>query len=64
MMRTVRAKVLDKTHLELSRPIPHKQGADIQILINDDEDLPVWKTASRKRFMKAYDKSDAIYDKL
>ena len=64
MMRTVRAKVLDKTHLELSRPIPYKQGVDIQIFINDEEDLSVWKTVSKKRFMKVYDKSDAIYDKL
>jgi len=65
MIKTIKATVLDATHLELSQPIPAQQGAYIQICIVDDkEEDRLWQEASKKHFLKAYEEDDAIYDKL
>lgn len=41
-MKTLEAKILDPTHLELDEPIPAAAGSRIEISIrlDDDEDLP------------------------
>lgn len=38
-MKTICAKVLDSTHLELSQPIPARTGELIQIAIPDEEEV-------------------------
>lgn len=64
-MKTVDAKVLDPTHLELSSPISVAPGESIRIAIPEEgEDASLWRETARKRFLEAYDESDAIYDRL
>ena len=64
-MKIISAKVLDATHLELSQPIPAKEGDLIEISIPDeDEDDRRWKVVSGQRFLSAYDLADSIYDDL
>ncbi len=63
-MKTISAKVLDPTHLELSQPIPAKEGDLIEISIPEDEDDHFWKAAATQGFLSAYDPADAIYDRL
>ncbi len=63
-MKTVVAKVLDPTHLELSQPISASAGESIRIVIAEDEDDALWKEAARGGFLKAYDPADSIYDRL
>ena len=62
-MKTIRAKVLDPTHLELSQAIDAPPGQSIQITIPDpDEGDLQWREESHRRFLDAYDAGDAIYD--
>jgi hypothetical protein len=64
-MKTIRAKVLDPTRLELSQPISTSPGQSIQITIAEEgEDEGIWREAARKRFLDAYDPADSIYDRL
>jgi hypothetical protein len=64
-MKTISAKVLDATHLELSEPISAAPGESIHIAIPEvGEDEPIWKDAARRRFLEAFDEADAIYDRL
>jgi hypothetical protein len=64
-MKTINAKVLDATHLELSQPIPARVDDVIQISIPDeDEDDRLWKVAASQKFLSAYDAADSIYDNL
>jgi hypothetical protein len=63
-MKTITAKVLDHTHLELSQPIPAKEGDLIEISIPVDEDDHFWKAAATQGFLSTYDPADAIYDRL
>ena len=64
-MKLVDAKVLDATRLELTSPISVAPGESIRIAIPEEgEDASVWREAARKRFLDAYDESDAIYDRL
>ncbi len=63
-MKIITAKVLDPTHLELSQPIPAKEGDLIEISIPIDKDEQIWKLAAEQKFLSAYDPADAIYDSL
>ena len=63
-MKLIHAKILDRTHLELSEPISAQPGAYIQISIPDEEEDHVWREAAKKHFLDAYDEQDAIYDEL
>jgi hypothetical protein len=63
-MKTISAKVLDPTHLELSQPISAKEGDLIEISISVDEDDRFWKAAATQGFLSSYDPADAIYDRL
>jgi hypothetical protein len=63
-VKIITAKVLDPTHLELSQPIPAKEGDLIEISIPTDEDDQLWKAAAERNFLLAYDPADAIYDNL
>jgi len=64
-MTVIQAKILDSTHLELSRPISSKRGEAILVSIPDEnEEYPAWRDASMRHFMMAYSDEDAIYDRL
>ncbi len=64
-MTVIRAKILDSTHLELSQPLPTPPGETIVIAIPEEsEEDHLWKEASVKHFLEAYDDQDAIYDQL
>ncbi len=64
-MQIIKAKILDSTHLELSRPISAQPGDSIVISIpNGEEEDQVWLEASKKHFLETYDDQDAIYDEL
>ena len=63
-MKIITAKVLDPTHLELSQPIPAKEGDLIEISIPAEEDDQLWKAAAEQNFLSAYDPADSIYDSL
>ena len=64
-MKTITAKILDPTHLELSQPISTQPGEFIHISIPDeDEGDHLWLEEAKKHFLEAYDDEDAIYDKL
>jgi hypothetical protein len=64
-MKTIKAKILDSTHLELSQPIAAQPGDYIVISIPEEgEEDEAWQEMSRKHFLEAYDEQDAIYDQL
>ena len=63
-MKTITARVLDPTHLELSQPVPAKAGDLIEISIQEDEHEEFWKAAAEQKFFSAYDPADAIYDSV
>ena len=64
-MKTISAKVLDPTHLELSQPISAAPGESIQIaILEEGDDEALWREAARKRFLGAYDPADSVYDRL
>jgi hypothetical protein len=63
-VKIITAKVLDSTHLELSQPIPAKEGDLIEISIPTDEDDRLWKAAAEQNVLSAYDPADSIYDSL
>ena len=64
-MKTIEAKVLDPTHLELSQPISALPGESIRIAIPEEgDDGALWRDAARNRFLGAYDPGDSIYDRL
>ncbi|MCP3994406.1 MAG: hypothetical protein GY722_04975 [bacterium] len=64
-MKTLSAKVVDSTHLELAEPISSTAGERLEIVIPamDTEDAD-WHQAARDSFLDAYDDQDAIYDEL
>jgi len=64
-MKVISAKIIDRTHLELSQPIPAKPGESILISIPDEgEEERLWKEAAKKHFFDAYADEDAMYNKL
>jgi hypothetical protein len=66
MMRTIYATILDSTHLELSQPLEAAPGDVIQISLPSeaDEEMGVWREASKRQLLEAYADEDAIYDEL
>lgn len=63
-MKTIVAKIIDPTHLELTHPISMGTGEYIEIVIPEDNEAQLWQEAGKKNFLKAYDDEDSIYDKL
>ncbi len=64
-MKTLSAKVIDPTHLELAEPISSIAGERLEIVIPAmDAEEADWHQAARDRFLNAYDDQDAIYDEL
>ena len=62
-MKTIMARVVDATHLELSEPIAVPQGDMVSIAIPDDEDA-AWKELAATQMLAAYAEEDAVYDQL
>ena len=64
-MAIITAKIIDATHLELSKPISARPGDTVRLTIvpESDEDRH-WKAAAKKRFLEAYAEEDAVYDEL
>lgn len=64
-MKTLTAKVIDPTHLELSHPIMEKMGQLIQIVISESQnEKEDWIRQSQDQFFYSYSDEDAIYDRL
>ncbi len=65
-MRTIDAKILDPTHLELSQPLDAVPGEVIRITLasSDKDEMEMWREASRQHLLDAYGEEDAIYDEL
>lgn len=65
-MRTFDAKILDATHLELSQPLDAVPGEVIKIALatSGDEEMTIWRDASKQHLLDAYADEDAIYDEL
>jgi hypothetical protein len=65
-MRTFDAKILDATHLELSQPLDAVPGEVIKIALatSSDEEMTIWRDASKQHLLAAYADEDAIYDEL
>ena len=64
-MDVIKAKILDPTHLELSRPTSARQGEYIQVFIPEaGEENHSWQEAAKQHYLNAYDEQDAIYDEL
>lgn len=64
-MKTVEAKIIDQTHLELNHPISINPGSYIKVLIlNSEKEEMLWKDKGKKQFLEAYDSQDSIYDTL
>jgi hypothetical protein len=64
-MRVISAKIIDKTHLELSQPIAAEPGATIEISIPDDADeMRDWRELARHNALTAYADEDSVYDEL
>ncbi len=63
-MRTVKAKVLDSTHLELCQPIFSQSGEYVNISIPEEDEDHLWCEASRKHFFDSYSDGDSVYDKI
>jgi hypothetical protein len=64
-MRTISAKIIDNTHLELSQPIAAEPGATIEIAIPDDaEEMRDWRELANRNALTAYADEDSVYDEL
>ena len=64
-MRLISAKIIDKTHLELSEPIGAEPGATIEISFPDDGDeMGDWHELAKRNALTAYADEDSVYDEL
>ncbi len=65
-MRTIDAKILDPTHLELSQPLDAVPGEVIKIALasSGEDEMAMWRQASLQHLLDAYADEDAIYDEL
>ncbi|MFO0791821.1 MAG: hypothetical protein U0805_20355 [Pirellulales bacterium] len=65
-MRTISAKIIDPTHLELSQPILGLPGNVIEISVPAEElnEDAVWHEAAKRHLLAAYADEDSIYDEL
>lgn len=63
-MKTIKARIVDPTHLELSQPVSARLGNDILISIPEpgDAEEAAWRDAASRHLLQAYDDQDAIYD--
>ncbi len=64
-MKTLSARVLDPTHLELAEPLSSRAGEWVRVLVSkkDTEDAD-WQRSAEERFLSAYDDQDSLYDEL
>jgi hypothetical protein len=65
-MRTISAKILDATHLELSQPLEASPGEVIEISVpgSTDDEMSLWRDAGKRHILNAYADEDAVYDDL
>ncbi|MBA3404543.1 MAG: hypothetical protein H0U13_07675 [Gemmatimonadaceae bacterium] len=64
-MRLISAKIIDRTHLELSQPIAAEPGAIIEISIPEEGDeLREWHELATRNALHAYADEDSVYDEL
>lgn len=64
-MKVITAKILDRTHLELSQPLSDLVGEYIQISVPDlNEEEELWKKLGKNYLLEAYAPEDAIYDEI
>ncbi len=65
-MRVISATILDATHLELSQPLDAPPGEMIQISLpsETEDEMAVWRDASKQHLLDAYADEDAVYDEL
>ncbi len=64
-MKSIQAKILDSTHLELAQPIPLAPGETITISVPDrQEGDRSWEQSVLKQFLSVYSEEDSIYDDL
>lgn len=65
-MVVLKAKVVDSTHLELSKPILVKQGVTVLVSVAEpaevDTERQDWLTASASSLHRAYGDSEPDYD--
>ena len=64
-MKTMTARVLDPTHLELPHPLSVGPGTVIGLILPDAEsDDNLWRDAAKAHLLDAYAEEDALYDDL
>jgi hypothetical protein len=64
-MVVIKAKVIDATHLELSRPIAVPDGGTVLVSVagsgEEDDDRLQWLAASAEALGSAYGESEPVY---
>ena len=63
-MRTISARILDPTHLELSQPLEASPGDVIEITLPSEDEMALWRDAAKRHLLDAYADEDAVYDEL
>jgi len=64
-MRLISAKIIDRTHLELSEPIGAEPGETIEISVPDEGDeLRDMRDLAKRNALTAYADEDSVYDQL
>ncbi|MDQ3332638.1 MAG: hypothetical protein M3552_18645 [Planctomycetota bacterium] len=64
-MRVISAKIIDRTHLELSQPISAEPGETIEISVPENVDeMRDWRDLARRNAVTAYADEDSVYDEL
>ncbi len=62
-MRLISAKIIDRTHLELSQPIGAEPGVTIEISVPEDGDeMREWHELAKRNALTAYADEDSVYD--
>ena len=62
-MRLISAKIIDRTHLELSQPIAAEPGSTIEISVPEDGDeMHDWHELAKRNALTAYADEDSVYD--
>ncbi len=61
-MRLISAKIIDRTHLELSQPIAAEPGATIEISIPEGGDeMRKWRELAKRTALTTYADEDSVY---
>lgn len=63
-MKTLEARVLDSTHLELSEPLTTARGERVRIVVSEESADTLWHQAVQQSFLDAYADQDQIYHDL